>query len=184
MAALKVENLELSLFLDKLSGVVDFDKDLPKNIFLEENLSFWFFERPLLGFYELFLGLVSESLCSFESDVFIKFSGGEPLAGSCFSINGRHADKDVCWISKRFEDFFNGTVGYPIFLCNGGFDWLAYESVHEEYGVIALRGLNRKAKFYEYLNANFISMDELAELGAGSSTESIIAKVLISSYCR
>ena len=35
-----------------------------------------------------------------------------------------------------------------------------------------------------YLNANFISLDELAELEAGSLAESVIAKALISSYRR
>ena len=184
MAVLKIEGLELCLYLDKLSGVVDFDKDLPKNIYFAENLSFWFFERPLLDFHELFLGLISESLCSFESDVFIKFSGGEQLAGSCFSIGGSDAGKDACWITKGFEDFFKGTVGYPIIICNGRFDWLAYESANEEYGVIALRGVDRKTRLYNYLNANFISLDELAELEAGSLAESVIAKALISSYRR
>ncbi|MCP2052743.1 UNVERIFIED_ORG: hypothetical protein J3D59_002603 [Pseudomonas fluorescens] len=184
MAVLKVEGLEFSLFLNKLSCVVDFEKDLPKNIYFAENLSFWFFERPLLDFHELFLGLISESFCSFESHVFIKFSGGEQLAGSCFSIDETDASKDVCWIAKGFGDFFRGTVGYPIIICNGRFDWLAYESASEEYGVIALRGVDRKTSLYDYLNANFISLDELAEWEAGSLAESVIAKALISSYRR
>lgn len=119
MAVLKIEGLELFLFLDKLSGDVDFDKDLPKNIYFAENLSFWFFERPLLDFHELFLGLISESLCSFESDVFIKFSGGEQLAGSCFSIGGSDAGKDACWITKGFEDFLKILLGVRLLYVMG-----------------------------------------------------------------
>lgn len=183
MTILKVEHGELVSLLDRLSGVIDFNKDLPMNVFVGDGFLFWFFERPLLCFFEIFEGLISQSVSSFKSDVFIKFSGGEPLENSCFSIDGTDLERDVFWLSKRFENFFEGAVGYPVTLCDGVCNWVAFESAYEEFGVVAVKKSELQKEFYEYLNSNFISMDELVELASGSSTEGTIAKALISSYC-
>jgi hypothetical protein len=113
----------------------------------------------------------------------IKFSGGEALANSCFSVDGSDLERDVSWLNKRFEDFFDGTVGYPIILCDRACNWIAFESAYEEFGVIAVRDLARKDDFHEYFNSNFISIGTLAELAAGSSAEGKTAKALMSSYC-
>jgi len=182
MTVLKVEQVELSCFLGKLSGFIDFDKDLPMNVFTGGDFSYWFFERPLLCFFDIFAGLISESVSSFNSNVFIKFSGREPLAGSCFSVDGSDVDRDAFWLSKKSENFFNGIVGYPIILCDGACDWVAFESAYEEFGVIAVRSTVLQTGFYEYLSSNFISMDELARLAAGSSVEGVMAGRFISSY--
>lgn len=183
MAVLKVSPIELSCLLEKLSEVIDFNKDLPSNVFVGDGLVFWFFERPLLCFFDLFCGLILESVSSFKSDVLIKFSGGEPLAGTCFSFSGSDAGRDTLWLNKGFEDFFGGEVGYPIILFNSTCDWIAFESAHEEFGVIAVKASALHEGFFEYLKSNFISIEELADLGAGSSTESLIAKAFVSSYC-
>lgn len=183
MAILKVEDRDLSLLLDRLSGVIDLDKDLPMNIFVGGGFLFWFFERPLLCYFEVFAGLISKSVSSFKSDVFIKFSGGEPLENSCFSFDGADLERDIPWLSKRFDNFFDGGVGYPIVLCDGACSWIAFESAYEEFGVVAVKKTALQDVFYEYLNSNFVSMDELAELASGSSAEGKIAKALISSYC-
>ena len=76
-----------------------------------------------------------------------------------------------------------GAVGYPIILCDGACNWVAFESAHEEFGVIAVKKSELQKEFYEYLNSNFISKDELAELASGFSAEGTIAKALISSFC-
>lgn len=182
MAILEVEFTELSGFLGDLSGVVDFDKDLPMNVFVGDRFLFWFFERPLLCFVDIFAELISKSVSSFKSGVFVKFSGCESLEGSCFTVDGRNVDKDALWLSKNSEDFFEGKVGYPIILCDGEFNWVAFESAHEELGVIAVNASTIKNEFYKYLDSNFISMDELAQLMAGSSKESVAAGKLYSSY--
>ncbi|MDV9030707.1 hypothetical protein Q7C30_001135 [Pseudomonas sp. RAC1] len=182
MTVLKIEDKDLNTFLDRLSGVMIFNKDLPANVFVGGGFLFWFFERPLLCFTEIFSGLVSNSVSSFKSDVFIKFSGGERLDNSCFSLDGDDLGEDVRWLSKRFESFFDGAVGYPIVLCDSGCKWVALESVYEEFGVVAVKKSELQESFYEYLNSNLISMDELTELASGFTAEGRIAKALISSY--
>jgi len=182
MSILKVEKKDLSFLLDRLAGVIDLNKDLPMNVFVGGGFLFWFFERPLLCFFEVFAGLISNSVSSFKSDVFIKFSGGEALEGSCFSVDGTSLEKDINWLSKNFEDFFDGSVGYPILLCDRGCNWIAFESAYEEFGVVAMKKSELKEGFYEYLNSNFISMDELAKLASDPSAEGKVAKALISSY--
>lgn len=182
MAVLKVEGKDLNSFLDRLSGVINFNKNLPMNVFVGGGFLFWFFERPLLCFFEIFSGLVSNSVSSFKSDVFIKFSGSERLGNSCFSFDGSDLEKDVRWLSKKFESFFDGAVGYPIVLCDSACKWVAFESAYEEFGVVAVKKSELQEGFYEYLNSNLISMDELVELASGCTAEGIIAKALISSY--
>ncbi len=182
MAVFKIEDKDLNSFLDRLSGVINFNKDLPMNVFVGGGFLFWFFERPLLCFFEIFSGLVLNSVSSFKSDVFIKFSGGERLGNSCFSFDGSDLEKDVRWLSEKFESFFDGAVGYPIVLCDSACKWVAFESAYEEFGVVAVKKSELQEGFYEYLNSNFISMNELAELASGCTSEGIIAKALISSY--
>ncbi|MDR9878783.1 hypothetical protein RJC98_26670 [Pseudomonas allii] len=183
MAISKIEDLELTFFLDRLTGIIDFNKDLPMKVFTSGGLSFWFFERPLLCYVDVCVGLILKSVCSFKSDVFIKFSGGEALEKSCFSVDGSDLERDVFWLNKRFESFFDGAVGYPIILCDSACDWIVFESAYEEFGVIAVRDSALNEEFNEYLNLNFISKDTLAELAAGSSVEGKTAKALMSSYC-
>nr|WP_218647054.1 hypothetical protein [Pseudomonas sp. P7548] len=179
---MKVEQRELDLFVEKLLCVIDFDKDLPENVFLRDEYIYWFFERPLLCFYDLFSGLVLESVSSFKSDVFIKFSGGQPLSGSCFSIDSSNISGDSNWLVVNSENFFEGTVGYPIVLCNDTDDWFAFESAHEEFGVLAVNKSSLHEGFLGYLNANLISMSDLSELAKTSVAEGVIAQVLISYY--
>ena len=40
MAISKIEDLELTFFLDRLAGVVDFNKDLPMKVFTSGGLRF------------------------------------------------------------------------------------------------------------------------------------------------
>lgn len=183
MAVLKVSALKLHCLLDKLMGVIDFNKDLPMNVFVSGGFIFWFFERPLLSFVDIFSGLISESFSSFESDVFIKFSGCGLLADSCFSISRNDVDSDALWISKKSEDFFCGKFGYPIILFNEACDWIAFESAREEFGVIAVRAPILQDSFFQYLESQFISSNELTELASGASADSAIAKAFVSSYC-
>ncbi|WP_081015312.1 MULTISPECIES: hypothetical protein [Pseudomonas] len=184
MTIRKVDFVELSRLIGELSGMVDFKKDLPTNLFVGNGFKFWFFERPLLDFVDVFSELVSESLSSFGGDVFIKFSGEEFLVDSCFAINGDTVDADASWVSDNFEDFFGGRVGYPVVLFNGAFDWVAFESLREEFGVIAVKVSSFQNGFFEYLESNFISCDGLSKMSSSSSVEGLIAKAFEFSYCR
>lgn len=99
-----------------------------------------------------------------------------------FFFDGCDLEKDVRWLSKKFESFFDGAVGYPIVLCDSACKWVAFESAYEEFGVVAVKKSELQEGFYEYLNSNLISMNELAELASGCTAEGITAKALISSY--
>ncbi|MDO8405960.1 MAG: hypothetical protein Q7T27_20925 [Pseudomonas sp.] len=183
MTARNISSERLGFLLNELSGVIDFNKDLPSNVFVGGGFVFWFFERPLLSYFDLFHGLISASLSSFKSDVFIKFSGREFLVDSCFSVSGVDNFSDAQWISKESVDFFGGKVGYPIILFNGTYDWVALESAREEFGVIAMKVKSSQVVFSEYLESNFISSEDLVLLASGTSAESVIAKAFICSYC-
>ncbi|WP_407311123.1 hypothetical protein [Pseudomonas sp. nanlin1] len=183
MAIFKVDSQDLIFLLDRLSVVMDHDKDLPMNVFVGDGFLFWFFERPLFCFFEVFAGLVSSSVASFESNVFIKFSGSELLENSCFSVDATDLERDIDWLSRKFESFFDGTVRYPIILCDSACKWVAFESAYEEFGVVAVKKSEIQEDFFGYLNSNLISMDRLAELACDYSAEGKIAKALISSYC-
>ncbi|MGE8435544.1 MAG: hypothetical protein ACN6P2_03260 [Pseudomonas palmensis] len=115
MAIYTVERKDLNSLLDRLSGVIDLNKDLPMNIFVGGRFLFWFFERPLFCYFEVFAGLISKSISNFKPDVFIKFSGGEPLENSCFSLDGNDLEKDIPWLSRRFDNFFDGAVDIQLF---------------------------------------------------------------------
>lgn len=183
MTISKLESEELFALLERLSGVVGFDKDLPMNVFVGGGYLFWFFERPLLCFFEVFKGLVLQTASRFHSNLFIKFSGGKPLENSCFSSGGDGLERDISWLSKSFENFFEGAVGYPVALCDSACNWVAFESAYEEFGVVAVKKSGLKNGFCEYMDSNFISMDEFVKLASGFSVESKIARALVSSYC-
>lgn len=167
--------------LNDLADTVRPDIDLPLNVFLGDFV-FWFFERPLLCFYDAFSGLALESIVNFKADVFVKFLGLSPNAGSCFIITERDFEKNVLCISKVFEDFDGGQLGYPILLFNESFDWVAFESAREEFGVIAVRFSVSNENFLRKLDSDFISFDEFSKLADGISIESAIAREFISSY--
>lgn len=182
MAPLQLDTIGLLGALEKISSAVDFKKDLPLNVFLQEEYVFWFFERPLLSYLDLLSGLISENFRNFGSDVFIKFSGAENLVGSGFSIDGQSIDRDLQWLSKESQDFFCGAVGYPLTIFNGSCDWIAFESAYEEFGVIAVKASSMKAGFADYLDSSFISRDEIVELALSAHPDSGIAKVFLASY--
>ncbi|MCG8296597.1 hypothetical protein [Pseudomonas entomophila] len=182
MAVIKVESRELYCLIEKMLTLIDFGKDLPENVFVEEGLSFWFFERPLICYVDVFAGLISAAVAESDVGVYLKFSGVEVFPGSCYFFDGLNVSKDASWMSNGFNDFFGGEVGYPIILCGKGCDWMAFESAHEELGVIAVRSSFLSKWFGEYLDDNFISMSDLVEMKAGSSVNSKVAKAFFLSY--
>ena len=172
----------ISEVVRKLSHAIDFGQDLPANLFVGEGYFFWLFERPLLDFEELFSGLISRSVTCYGGEAFVKFSGKQLLAESCFVFDGVKPEKDMPSIRAGFEDFWGGAVGYPVVIFNRYFDWIAYESAHEEFGVVAVRRAGLNPEFVEYLDLNFISKEVVVDLAGGTSAESAAAKVFLESY--
>nr|WP_288465899.1 hypothetical protein [uncultured Pseudomonas sp.] len=172
----------VSEIVRELSHAIDFDQDLPANLFVGEKYSFWLFERPLLDYEELFSGLISRSVTCYGGEVFVKFSGKQLLAESFFVFDGVNPEKDMLSFRAGFEDFWGGAVGYPVVIFNRHFDWVAYESAYEEFGVVAVREAELNPEFVEYLDLNFISKEVVVELAGGASPESAAAKVFLKSY--
>ncbi|WP_146022598.1 MULTISPECIES: hypothetical protein [unclassified Pseudomonas] len=172
---------KLKNMINNVADYLNFELDLPSNVFLGEDWGVWFFERPLLSFVDLFSGVVKNSVYSFSSDVFIKFSGVEVVEGSCYLIC-----QDACGAalssSRQSEDILQNSLGYPIYFFNSKFDWIAVESAYEEYGVIGLRGSDVKGCFVNFLRENFISQSEMALIAAGKSAGSKSARSFISAY--
>lgn len=172
---------KLKNIINNAAGYLNFELDLPSNVFVGEDWEFWFFERPLLSFIDLFSGVVKNSVYSFSSDVVIKFSGAEVVEGSCYLIF-----QDTCGAalspSRQSEDFLQSSLGYPIYFFNSEFDWIAVESAYEEYGVIGLRGSDIKGCFVDFLTENFISQAEMALIASGKSADSKSARSFISAY--
>lgn len=184
MAVSKVDSEELSQLLEKLRLVVDGNKDLPSNIFLDGDRMFWFFERPIISFVDIFYRLISGSIFEFKSSVIIKFSGVSSVVGSCFRLSGEDVDKDILWLSEKFENFFSGTISYPIFMFSEDHEWVAYESANEEFGVVAVRTTVSQSGFLNVLNSDFIPLKELDLLSFDNSTEGSIARAFMSEYGR
>lgn len=182
MVELNVRSSELSMIVEKLSGVVDFESDLPSKVFFENELVYWFFERPLLAFVDMFSELVSKSISSYGLNVLIKFSGDKLLDDSCIVFDGCDTEGKVLIVSDRYVDFLGGKLGYPIIFFNENHDWVAFESAHEEFGVIAVRKADLPKEFSEYLECNFISAKTLEGLALSSTVVGVMAKAFQKAY--
>ncbi|WP_409316864.1 hypothetical protein [Pseudomonas sp. KCJK9016] len=147
--------------MSDIEKMVDFDRDLPANVFRSKGYVFWFFERPLIDFVEGVTELVSASYKDFASDVFISSSGG---GETCFLFDGKDIGASAELINSGFRNFFGGEVGYPMVMGDLGFNWLAYESAYEEFGVLALRGDSDCPSFAEALQRNLLSSDQFQVL--------------------
>lgn len=178
-----VQSPKMLDFIRQLSFMMDFKKKLPSNLFINGEYHFAFFERPLLSFVDIFSAMVSASILQFGSEIIVKFSGDDLVAGSCLSINGTDVDGDSACLSERSEDFFGGKLSYPIILFNGGLDWVAVETAYEELGVIAIKPSACHGLFNDFIVSNFISCAELKSLASNKSADGIIARAFVSAYC-
>lgn len=183
MAVMVMRDKEVSRLIFELSRIIDFKKDLPNNVFLHDDFMFWFFERPFFVFSELFSGLIFLSFRLYKGSVFIKFCGDALLPDSCIALDGDNVEGDTSWVSKGFDDFFGGKVGYPVVLFNEGKDWILYESAYEEFGVLAVKRRSLNIEISQYLDCNFISPEGLAELASGSFSDSVTADAFMRAYC-
>jgi hypothetical protein len=182
MALLSVDCNDISDVVGKLSNVLDFEKDLPSNVFIKNNLCFWFFERPIIDYGVLLSELVSISYLMFGSGVYVKFSGDKKASGTCFLFNGVDVSEGVELMGRKFSDFSGGTLGYPICIFNEECNWVALESAYDEFGVIAVDSEKASKEFLDFLNLNFISRAEMLSLEAGGDAMGMDAGALVRSY--
>lgn len=162
MSVVKVASDISFKIINGLSTKIDFGRDLPANVFLSKGYDFWFFERPLTDFLEGLTALVSASYCDFSSDVFISFSGTSEKV--CFLFDGKDVQTSTELLSIGFRNFFNGEVGYPMIIGDLGFNWLAYESAYEEFGVLALKSRSNCPSFKQALQQDFLASTQFQEL--------------------
>ncbi len=182
MSATQIGLAETTYLINKLSTLVDFKKDLPLNLFKGETYKFWFFERPLLGYTDLVQGLALRSYIDYETDLLVKFSGSEIAENLLYCVDREKSEAKIEWLSRNSLDFFCGKVGYPIVLFNRSFDWVAFESAFEEFGVIAVKEAASESGFCKYLNQEFISFDDFLSLAKGTNSEGLMAKEFLKYY--
>lgn len=164
----------------KIARLVDFGRDLPDNMFLNKNMKYWFFERPILN-TEIFAALIGLSYSVFKADVFVRFAQESGEVGKYFFLDGRNVEASTGFISSGFDDFFGSTVNYPVVVSNLAFDWIAYESSKEELGVVGVVA-SVSPDLVTFLDDNFMSCSELFKLSLGESTLSGVSKVLTHSF--
>lgn len=167
-----------------LRSLVDFEENLPSNVFKGGNYEYWFFERPLLAFSDLLASLVSASNKSYGSRVYIKYAGDRMVSGSLLEFDGFEVENAAEWIANGRPDFFDGDFEYPLMVFNKEFDWLAFEGFNEEFGVIAARKERCDSDFFSYLQSNFIPVSVFREWTKYSSVDGKIARVFLASYDR
>lgn len=162
MTVYKLESEDSRRITQDLSSFVSFATDLPAMVFRTSDFEFWFFERSLVSFSDVLIELISASYEGFSSAVFIRFGGDSE--NTCFLLEGVDVEGDVEFINKGFRDFFAGEVDYPMIIGNLEFDWLAFESAHEEFGVLAVKSSLNISSFSKMLKKNFISQTDFQKL--------------------
>jgi hypothetical protein len=168
--------------VDGLSEIIDFKKDLPAYVFVGGRFRFWLFERPLFDFLELFSTLIENNFSNFDSNVAIKCSGSNLIDSTFLSLDNKNVETDVLTIHKDFQDFFGGKPGYPIVIFNEKFDWVAFESAYEEFGVLGVREGACKSGFLKFLDANLIPIKNTIDTTNLQGSELITVEALRKAY--
>ncbi|MBD9563234.1 hypothetical protein [Pseudomonas sp. PDM09] len=174
MTVHKLESEDSHHITQDLSTVINFATDLPAMVFRASDFEFCFFERSLVSFSDVLIELISASYEDFSSDVFIRFGGSSE--NTCFLLDGVDVEGDVEFINKGFRDFFAGEVDYPMVIGDLEFDWLAFESAHEEFGVLAVKSGLNVSSFSKMLKKNFISSRAFQKLAGQHEVMNKIVK--------
>ncbi|MFD2884569.1 hypothetical protein ACFS4T_26640 [Pseudomonas lini] len=93
-----------------------------------------------------------------------------------FLLDGVDVEGDVEFINKGFRDFFAGEVDYPMVIGDLAFDWLAFESAHEEFGVLAVKSSLNVSSFSKVLKKSFISSRDFQKLAGQHAVMDKIVK--------
>jgi len=173
-----------SEFRREVVGVIDYGKSLPDNIFCNGGYRFWFFERPILDWKELFIGLAEANGKIYGSDLVVCFGDLRSSDSSRYEVRLKSLLEDFEGLQKGFNSFFEGGVNYPVSIVSSNFEWFAFEGANEEYGVLGLRCHRERKEFINYLDSELIGCELLSKISAGDGLDSKTAKCFVESYCR
>lgn len=123
----------------KLNSVLNWDADLPENVFREKNYDFFIFERPIIDQAELLENLMNSNSIAFGRNMVVFF--GNPIKNiqTGFEFTELFSQEQIEQLRLEFRTFFNGQAGYPVIVANDNLDWIAYESAREELGILAVK---------------------------------------------
>ena len=171
---------ECRLIAQRLLEKVDLTNDLPAQIFQEKNLDFWFFERSLLGDLDLFEELLAKSNAQFSRGVGMIFSWA---AAEC---KGRLLDcedpEDSVLELKRQQFGGELALDLPNFYFDIDFEWVAYESSYEEWGVLAMDRAVADTQFAKFLNEEFMSVGDLWRISKLEDFNGKLARAFLKNY--
>lgn len=162
---------------------IDFGRDLPGNIFCNDEYRFYFFERPILDWVELFIGLAKVNSNVYACDLIVGFGDLRTPESMSYVVRSRYLQADLEALVIGFSDFFDGGVGYPVTIFNASLDWFAFESSSEELGVLALRSDRAEKEFESYLKKELIDCNALLNISKGGGVYSRLAAALVKEYC-
>lgn len=134
--------------VEKLCQFVNFENDLPNYVFTAKHHGFLFFDRPVLAYEEMLLGILSANKIAYGSGVFISFGVPKSDEYAIFLIDDERLELSLSELSSGFKDFFGGTVNYPLIISNMNIDWVAFESAYEELGVLVVDKENKQSNYF------------------------------------
>lgn len=160
---LLTENSTDPLLSEELRCAVDWDKDLPEYVFLSRGYKFFFFERSIIDNGDLLLDLLSSNAQSYTADSCVSFGNPNSAGYAQFFFDEIEPKSRVSILQTGFRDFFGGMIGYPVVITNKNLDWIAFESSHEELGVLAVRSDDCRAeKFIDHFEPEmFITCEQM-----------------------
>ena len=167
-------------FVQNLVLKIDITNDLPARIFIEKNLNYWFFERSLLSDLDLLESLLIESHRQFSSGMGVLFSWGtSDCVGRLF--DGRCAEESVLELQR--QSFPSNTrLEMPHLVFSPTYEWCAYESAFEEWGVLAMDRSLMNTEFAGYLNREFVSIAEAWRLSKLENFNGMLARAFLRNY--
>jgi hypothetical protein len=171
---------ECRIISQRLSAKVDLTNDLPACIFQEKNLDFWFFERSLLGDVDLFEELLVESNAQFSRGVGIIYSWASAECKGRL-LDGEDPEASVLELKQQQ---FGGELALdlPSFYFDTNFEWLAYESSYEEWGVLAMDRALSETRLAKFLNQEFIGARDLWRLSKLDNFNGKLARIFLKNY--
>jgi len=174
---------------EELRRVVDWDKDLPEYVFRSRGFKFLFFERPIIDNGDLLFDLISSNAQSYTTDAWVSFGSPHAAGYAQFYFDEVDLAPRVSTLQKDFRDFFGGSVDYPVLMTNKNLDWIAFESSHEELGVLAVRSDGGRArKFIDRFKAGTFIACEQMEAGTPAALQlqgayGRLIQILHKNYC-
>ncbi len=128
-------------FIDKSLKTIDFKINISDGIFIKKGYKSYLFDRGILNCKDnIILKILQCNHAIFMRDSIASFGDPEADAYAQFifsnTSNIEAFSKDL---KKGFSDFFNDQAFYPLLITNLNLDWVAYETIEDEYGIFAIK---------------------------------------------